>query len=187
MGQRGAFPPVKVQTPLHCPGEEAERNGAERVGQGPEAFRPPWEAGQDQAPQAPAHWCLLPGLAPRWSPQSLWAFGAGAASGPDALPHSQDPEMDDEAMGKFAGALASLLEPVQMVLDLRQGAGELGRPSSFPRPPRRRGWGAAPCGGPLPSSLCPGVSSPILTTPPRLSLPHRAVPRLGEPLPAPLG
>ncbi|XP_055397752.1 beta-lactoglobulin-2-like [Bubalus kerabau] len=42
--------------------------------------------------------------------------------GPDALPHSQDPEMDDEAMGKFAGALASLLEPVQMVLDLRQGA-----------------------------------------------------------------
>ncbi|XP_061287391.1 beta-lactoglobulin-2-like [Bos javanicus] len=32
------------------------------------------------------------------------------------------PEMDDEAMEKFAGALASLLEHVQMVLGLRQGA-----------------------------------------------------------------
>lgn len=73
--------------------------------------------------------------------------------------------MDEEAMEKFARALASLLEHVQMVLDLRQGAGELGHPSSFPRPPGRRGWGAATCGGPLPSSLCPGVSSPILTLP----------------------
>lgn len=47
--------------------------------------------------------------------------------------------MDEEAMEKFARALASLLEHVQMVLDLRQGAGELGRPSAFPRPPGRRG------------------------------------------------
>ena len=93
-------------------------------------------------------------------------------------------------MEKFDGALASLPEHMQMVLDLHQGAGELGHPSSLPRPPGRRGWDAAPRGGPplhpLPSSLCPGVSSPFLT-PPRLSLPHRAVLCLGEPLPAPLG
>lgn len=186
MGQGGVFPPVTVQTPLHSPREEAERNGAERVGQEPKACRPPWEAGQDQAPRVSAHWCLLPGLAPGCSPRGLWALGAGADSGPDTLPTARTPEVDDEAMEKFARALASLSEDVQMVLDLRRGAGELGSPSSLPRPPRRRGWGAAPHGGPLPSSLCPGASSPILT-PPRLSLPHRAVPRLGEPLPAPLG
>ncbi|KAF4016794.1 hypothetical protein G4228_008465 [Cervus hanglu yarkandensis] len=75
---------------------------------------------------------------------------------------SRTPEVDDEVMEKFDGALASL--HIQMVLDLRQGAGELGRPSSLPRPPGRRGWGAAPRGGPplhpLPSSLFPGRPVP---------------------------
>lgn len=68
--------------------------------------------------------------------------------------------MDDEAMEKFAGALASLLEHVQMVLGLRQGAGELGCPSSFPRPPGRRGWGAAPCGDPSPAPSVLGCPVP---------------------------
>uniref|UniRef100_A0A8C2P8Y7 Lipocalin/cytosolic fatty-acid binding domain-containing protein n=1 Tax=Capra hircus TaxID=9925 RepID=A0A8C2P8Y7_CAPHI len=37
---------------------------------------------------------------------------------PDTLPTARTPEVDDEAMEKFARALASLSEDVQMVLDL---------------------------------------------------------------------
>lgn len=80
-------------------------------------------------------------------------------------------------MEKFTGALASLPEAVQMVLSWRSAA-----PSSLPRPPRRRGGYSTR--GPLPSSLCPGASVPVLTPPSTLPLPHRAVPRLGEPLPS---
>ena len=77
-------------------------------------------------------------------------------------------------MEKFDGALASLPEHMQMVLDLHQGAGEPGHPSSLPRPPGRRGWDAAPRGG-APSPPAPqlplsrGVQSlpdPPTTLPP---------------------
>ncbi|XP_040081668.1 LOW QUALITY PROTEIN: beta-lactoglobulin-2-like [Oryx dammah] len=37
---------------------------------------------------------------------------------------ARTPEVDDEAMEKFAGALVSLPEDVQMVLDLRRGTGQ---------------------------------------------------------------
>ncbi|XP_070236186.1 beta-lactoglobulin-2 [Bos mutus] len=55
-------------------------------------------------------------------PNSLRARALGTRLPSSQPVGSPGPEMDDEAMEKFAGALASLLEHVQMVLGLRQGA-----------------------------------------------------------------
>ena len=173
---------MTVQTPLHRPGEEAERNGAEGAGRGPSLADHPGRRGRTKLLEL---WCLLPGLKPGWSPQGLWALRAGAASGPDALPPQPGPRRRNST-----GPWPHCRSICRWSWTCTRG--RVSPATRLPSPGLPGGGDGMqhPVGGPplhpLPSSLCPGVSSPFLT-PPRLSLPHRAVLCLGEPLPAPLG
>uniref|UniRef100_A0A8C9BMF6 Lipocalin/cytosolic fatty-acid binding domain-containing protein n=1 Tax=Phocoena sinus TaxID=42100 RepID=A0A8C9BMF6_PHOSS len=113
--------------------------------------------------------------------------------------------VDTEVLEKFERVLESLPEHMRINLDLSQRKGELSPAQGenqgnifppywtpiLPRAAGRKGVkGQHPRGGPIPPHPLPGPSIPggvqsRPDPPARLSLPHRAVPRLGELLPAP--